>query len=313
MQQVFAWMPQPALPAAAGADAAATERRVLERVFRKMQASTPPAATCTPSRAKTYATAACADVSATHRAVQNLFGKMRASAPAAATTSAPSTPTSLAATYSTAASPDVSSTRLAVEDTFRQMNDAATTPTHRLVENQRESLNAIFDMMNGEDMQADATQTRPPKPQGVPQYLTMTLHELLSTDDSAISSFQLVERSACARATSVAPAKQRASVDGIFNLMHDGDLLADAGWRPQQIPQHLTMTREEPAAMEHIATAAVVTTEKPQAVAPVFRNMEVADQQVLELAAKQVDLERIDNQRQQAVSVPVRVVAAATA
>merc|ERR1712146_440456 len=75
--------------------------------------------------------------------------------------------------------------------------------THRLVERQRESTNAIFDLMNGESAHAEApaaTTTR------VPKHLTMTMEELLATDN-ILSTHRLVER-------------QRESTNAIFDLMN---------------------------------------------------------------------------------------------
>lgn len=316
MQQVFARMEHPVLATSTGTDAVAT-RRAVATVFNRMQAASE-------TRAETYSTAACTDVSTTQRAVQSVFNKMRPS-------------TQASAAYATVATTDVSSTRIAVEDTFRRMSNAKTTParvpqhltmtledllatdniasTHRLVEHQRESVNAIFDRMNA--TQVDSIET--PSPRRVPQYLTMTLEELLATDN-VMSTSRLVERSVSARATDLPPHKQRESVDEVFNLMHDGDLLADAGWRPQKIPQHLTMTLEELLATEQIsathrlvdrATAVSATakntstastkgtaedTARPHAaeVAQVFSIMDVADQQTLEMAAKEAELNTIE-------------------
>lgn len=313
MQQVFARMEHSVLAPSTGTDAGAT-RRAVASVFNRMQATSN-------TRAETYSTTACTDASATRRAVQSVFNKMR-----------PTTQTSAA--YATVASTDVLSTRIAVEDTFQQMSNAKTTParvpqhltmtledllatddvasTHRLVERQPESVNAIFDQMNG--TQVDSSET--PSPRRVPQYLTMTLEELLATDN-VLSTSRLVERGVSARATDLPPPKKRESVDEIFGLIHDGDLLADSGWRRQKIPQHLTMTLEELVATEKISathrlverpTAVPATaknasaastkgttedTTRPHAaeVGQVFRIMETADQQTLEIITKEAEIE----------------------
>jgi hypothetical protein len=293
-------------------------RNVVQGIFTHMEQQA--ARVANSNGAHQPATAACGDAEATRRVVHSVFGKMRAS-----------------------------STPLAVEDTFRHINNSATiglaTDTTTRTEKQRNSVSAIFNLMDERDAAA-ATATAPPRPKQVSQYCTMTLWELLAAD-YPMSAFQLVERGARARATSKATADQRAAVDSIFNLMHDGDLQnttvthhrveeqrdsvdaifnlmnareAQAAERDAMDAIFNSMNARDAQAAERDSVDAIFNsmnaadaqaaeaTPHRLTIDSVFREMEVCDAHVLELAAKEAELSRMDEHRQRVAGVSVHKV-----
>merc|ERR1719502_1249425 len=143
----------------------------------------------------------------------------------------------------------------------------------------------------------------------VPQHLSMTLEELVATDNVA-STHRLVEH-------------PRESVNAIFDRMNATQVDSIERPSPRRVPQQLSMTLEELVATEQISathrlverptavsatakdtsTASTKSTMEDTArpheaeVAQVFTIMNVADQQALEMAAKDEELNIIKTRR----------------